>query len=280
MSKYCVSITGRVVAAGTPLCSQNHPHLLAVIQKNQMVEHRLFWNSLTKSWSEYARVLFTTVRSVPFHLHPLEDGDGSVLVCDPLTASGLTLETVYERFHSASLSLCELLGHYLSGEKPTGLLETEEILPVGAVLTGLGKLVLSKDGVIALQPPEKGCEYFLSLWGYEDILHEQESIACLWREGALLCGALGVLLLCIAFYRAYQRHQEKSRRNDDVQLDSPLPEDESSPERLCVICISRLRNCVFLTCGHVCCCFLCYQALPNQLCPICRCPIQRVVPLY
>ncbi|XP_073445339.1 mitochondrial ubiquitin ligase activator of nfkb 1-A-like isoform X1 [Dendrobates tinctorius] len=275
-----VVLQGRVEAAGTPLCSQNHPHLLAVIQKNQMVEHRLFWNSLTKSWSECTRVLFTTVRSVPFHLHPLEDGDGSVLVCDPLNASGLTLETVYERFHTASLSLGELLGHYLSGEKPTGLLETEDILPVGAVLTGLGKLVLSKEGVIALQPPEKGCEYFLSLGGYEDILHEQESIASLWREGALFCGALGALLLCIALYRAYQRHQEKNRKKDDMQLDSHLPENETSPERLCVICISRLRDCVILTCGHVCCCFLCYQALPNQLCPICRSPIQRVVPLY
>ncbi|KAM4043000.1 mitochondrial ubiquitin ligase activator of nfkb 1-A-like [Anomaloglossus baeobatrachus] len=278
-----VVLQGRVEAADTPLCSQNHPHLLAVIQKNQMVEHRLFWNSLTKSWSEYVRVLFTTVRSVPFHLHPLEDVDGSVLVCDPLKASGLTLETVYERFHSASLSLGELLGHYLSGEKPTGLLETEEILPVGAVLTGLGKLVLSKEGVIVLQPPEKGCEYFLSLGGYEDILHEQESIASLWKEGSLLCGALGVLVLCIALYRAYQRHKERTKKLecfDEGQMDSHLPEDETSPERLCVICISRLRDCVFLTCGHVCCCFLCYQALPNQLCPICRSPIQRVVPLY
>ncbi|XP_044148044.1 mitochondrial ubiquitin ligase activator of nfkb 1-A-like [Bufo gargarizans] len=278
-----VVLQGRVEAAGTPLCSQNHPHLLAVIQKNQMVEHRLFWNSLTNSWSEYVRVLYENVKSVPFHLRPLEDGDESVLVCDPLNATGLTLETVYERFESASLSLRELLGHYLSGEKPTGFLETEEILPVGAVLTGLGKLVLNKDGVITLQPPQSGCQYFLSQAGYEDILHEQESIASLWREGTLVCGVLGASIFGFALYQAYQRHKEKNRRqefSEEVQTDSYLPEDETSSERLCVICVSRLRDCVILPCGHVCCCFLCYRALPNQLCPICRCHIERVVPLH
>ncbi|XP_056421624.1 mitochondrial ubiquitin ligase activator of nfkb 1-A-like isoform X2 [Hyla sarda] len=274
---------GRVEAASTPLCSQNHPHLLAVIQKNQVVEHRLFWNSLTKSWSEYVKVLFKSVKSVPFHLHPLEDGDESVLVCDPLNATHLTLETVYEQFNYAHLSLGDLLGHYLSGEKPTGLLETEEILPVGAVLTGLGKLVLQQDGLITLQPPQNGCKYVLSLSGYEDILKEQESIASLWKEGSLLCGALGALVLCIALYRAYRRHKKETSRQeciDEVQTDCNLSCDETSSEKLCIICISRLRDCVILPCGHVCCCFLCYQALPNHRCPICRCCIQRVVPLY
>ncbi|XP_066459298.1 mitochondrial ubiquitin ligase activator of nfkb 1-A-like [Eleutherodactylus coqui] len=280
-----VVLQGRVEAAGTPLCSQNHPHLLAVIQKTQMVEHCLVWNSLTKSWTEFVRVLFQSVKSVPFQLHPLEDGgdDESVLVCDPLSATGLTLEAVYERFHPASLSLGELMGHYLSGEKPTGLLETEEILPLGAVMTGLGKLVLNKDGIIALQPPPKGCKYILSCEGYEDILKEQQSAASLWGVGTLLCGALGAIVLCIALYRAYQRHKQKNGRQehfDEVQTDSSLSDGETSSERLCIICISRLRDCVILPCGHVCCCFLCYQTLPTQLCPICRCLIQRVVPLY
>ncbi|KAG8538120.1 hypothetical protein GDO81_023264 [Engystomops pustulosus] len=171
----------------------------------------------------------------------------------------------------------------MSGEKPTGLLETEEILPVGAILTGLGKLVVNKDGVIALQPPQNGCKYFLSLAGYEDILHEQETIASFWREAALLCGALGALVFCIALYRAYQRHKEKKRTEegvDEMQTLCPLSDDEISSERACVICISRLRDCVLLPCGHVCCCFLCFQALPYKLCPICRCHIQRVVPLH
>ncbi|XP_069830650.1 mitochondrial ubiquitin ligase activator of nfkb 1-A-like [Dendropsophus ebraccatus] len=279
-----VVLQGRVEADGAPLCSRNHPNLLAVIQQNKMVEHGVFWNSLTKSWTEYERALFKSVKSVPFHLHPLEDGGESVLVCNPLNATGLTLETVYERFQSASLSLGDLLGHYLSGEKPTGVLETEEILPVGAVLTGLGKLVLNKDGVITLQPPQNGCKYFLSLAGYEDILNGQESIASLWKVGAWFCGALGALILCIALYRTYRSHKEKNRRQeghvDEVQMDHHFPDDETSSERLCVICISRRRDCVILPCGHVCCCFLCYQSLPSHLCPICRCHIQRVVPLY
>ncbi|XP_073445340.1 uncharacterized protein [Dendrobates tinctorius] len=68
-----VVLQGRVEAAGTPLCSQNHPHLLAVIQKNQMVEHRLFWNSLTKSWLHI--MYMTTAERVIVAAALLMEGD-------------------------------------------------------------------------------------------------------------------------------------------------------------------------------------------------------------
>ncbi|XP_068135445.1 mitochondrial ubiquitin ligase activator of nfkb 1-A-like isoform X2 [Hyperolius riggenbachi] len=279
-----VALEGRVEAVGKPLCSQNYPDLQAVIQKQQMIEHSLLWNSLTKSWNEYERVVHESVKEIPFRLRPLEDDECSVLVCHPLLASGLTLQTVHERFQAASLGLGELIGHYLSGEKPTGLLEIEEILPVGSTITGLGKLTLNSDGEITLVPPQDGSTYFLSLAGYEDVLHGQQSIAYFWRGAAFLFGALGTAVVCIALYRAYQRYKEKHRQEDhfDQQhIVTPMSDDESvDSERLCVICISKTRECVILPCGHVCCCFQCYQALPNQICPICRCHIERVVPLY
>uniref|UniRef100_A0A8B9UNT7 RING-type domain-containing protein n=1 Tax=Anas zonorhyncha TaxID=75864 RepID=A0A8B9UNT7_9AVES len=58
------------------------------------------------------------------------------------------------------------------------------------------------------------------------------------------------------------------------------PEAEGGLEDSCVVCLSRPRECVLLGCGHICCCFRCFQALPTRLCPICRGPIDRVVPLY
>ncbi|XP_018432028.1 PREDICTED: mitochondrial ubiquitin ligase activator of nfkb 1-A-like [Nanorana parkeri] len=279
-----VALEGRVEAVGNAISSENHPHLQAVIQKHQMVEHRLFWNSLTSSWSEYVRVIYERVKEIPFQLCPLEGDEVSVLVCDPQNASGLTLQIVHEKFNAASLNLSELLGHYFSGEKPTGLLETEEILPVGTILTGVGKLTLNHKGEMTLEPPENGSTYFLSLSGYEDILHQQESLAKIWRGAALFFGALGAVVVCIAMYRAYQRYKEKHKRQDHLdEQRSQTPdfdEEPADPERLCVICISRTRECVILPCGHVCCCFFCYQALPNQMCPICRCSIERVVPLF
>ncbi|KAM5165634.1 mitochondrial ubiquitin ligase activator of nfkb 1-A-like [Mantella aurantiaca] len=279
-----VALEGRVEAVGKAISSENHPHLQAVIQKQQVVEHCLFWNSLTRSWSEYVQVIYERVKEIPFQLCPLEGNEMSVLVCDPQHAEGLTLEVVHERFNAASLGLGELLGHYFIGEKPTGLLETEEILPVGTILTGVGKLALNNNGEITLEPPEDGSRYFLSLSGYEDILHQQESLAYIWRGAALFFGALGTVVVCIAMYRAYRRYKEKHKRQNhlDEQQNEAQDSDEEllDSERLCVICISRIRECVILPCGHVCCCFMCYQALPNQICPICRCYIERVVPLF
>ncbi|PKK16547.1 hypothetical protein A306_00000487, partial [Columba livia] len=140
-----------------------------------------------------------------------------VSVESPLRAICLPLETVYERFQQPAHGFRDLLGQYLSGEKPKGILETEEMLRVGAGLTGIGELALHPDGSLHLQPPARG--------GDEEI-------------------------------------------------------GDGGPEDSCVICLSRPRECVLLGCGHICCCFRCFQALPARLCPICRGPIDRVVPLY
>uniref|UniRef100_A0A8D2L4Y1 RING-type domain-containing protein n=1 Tax=Varanus komodoensis TaxID=61221 RepID=A0A8D2L4Y1_VARKO len=61
---------------------------------------------------------------------------------------------------------------------------------------------------------------------------------------------------------------------------SGLDPSEDQPENACVICLASPRECVLLPCGHVCCCFRCFQALPSHTCPICRSRISRVVPLY
>uniref|UniRef100_A0A8C5DCY1 RING-type domain-containing protein n=1 Tax=Gouania willdenowi TaxID=441366 RepID=A0A8C5DCY1_GOUWI len=54
---------------------------------------------------------------------------------------------------------------------------------------------------------------------------------------------------------------------------------DNQPDNTCVICLNQPRNCVLLYCGHVCCCFRCYQALPQPRCPVCRQAIIRVVQL-
>nr|XP_061831318.1 uncharacterized protein LOC133616183 [Nerophis lumbriciformis]XP_061831319.1 uncharacterized protein LOC133616183 [Nerophis lumbriciformis] len=49
----------------------------------------------------------------------------------------------------------------------------------------------------------------------------------------------------------------------------------------CTICLSHQRSCVFLECGHVCTCTLCYDALSEpKKCPICRATIDRMVHIY
>ncbi|KAM8952471.1 mitochondrial ubiquitin ligase activator of nfkb 1-A-like [Pelodytes ibericus] len=280
-----VALEGMVEAVGTALHSLNKPHLQAVIRRHQVIEHCLLWNNLTRSWSECERVLHKSVDSIPFYLCPLEGVGDPVVICDPLNACGLTLETIHEQFQASSPGLGELVGHYMTGEKPTGLLETEEILPVGTILTGLGRLSIDTQGVMILQPPENVSEYFLSLSGYQEILEQQESVADFWRGAALFCGALGAAVLCFTVYRAYLKRKENQRKKrswNQIQEkeDQPSEQETHDSERMCVICLSQPRECVILPCGHVCCCFMCYQSLPTNICPICRSHIERVVPLY
>ncbi|CAH2248422.1 mitochondrial ubiquitin ligase activator of nfkb 1-A-like [Pelobates cultripes] len=282
-----VALEGVVEAAGTVLSSHNKPHLQAVIRSHQVVEHCLIWNSLTRSWSECERVLHNSVNAIPFHLCPLEGAGDPVLICDPLNASGLALQTIHEQFQASSAGLGELMGHYLTGEKPTGLLETEEILPVGVILTGLGRLSLDNQGVMILQPPQNASEYFLSLVGHEEILEQQESIAYVWRNAALFFGTLGAAVFCFTLYRAFRKYKEKQKQQEEERRWDNISEEEQSTEdmsgasdRMCVVCLSQPRECVFLPCGHVCCCFTCYQSLPTFSCPICRCQLERVVPLH
>lgn len=55
----------------------------------------------------------------------------------------------------------------------------------------------------------------------------------------------------------------------------PVEEDERN---LCNICLERRKDTAFL-CGHQA-CSLCAEELPNNLCHICRKPIERKIPLY
>lgn len=229
--------------------------------------------------SESERVLSEQIYTVPFLLaSPGPEAATQVSVDSPLQAVCLPLEMVYERFQQPSHGFRDLLGQYLIGEKPKGILETEEMLRVGAGLTGIGELSLHPDGSLHLQPPAQGGEFFLCLGDWQTVRSELESASGLWKGAALLCAAAGLAVLLHALCRAYRRSRPRQRQQDK----EPDGEEDGdrAPEDSCVVCLSQPRECVLLGCGHICCCFRCFQALPTRLCPICRGPIDRVVPLY
>lgn len=235
------------------------------------------------------RVVLEQVHAVPFVLtSPGGPPAGQVSVDSPLEAVELPLETVYERFQQTSHGFKDLLSHYLSGEKPKGFLETEEMLLVGSSLTGIGELALGPDGSLHLQPPSDGTAYFLRLGDWQTLLADLQSSSSVWRWAALVCGLASAAVVLHALGRAYRHHrlkrEKEAQRREYERLLRPAggppdPADEP-PENACVVCLANLRECVLLPCGHVCCCFRCFQALPQRTCPICRGPIERVVPLY
>lgn len=74
------------------------------------------------------QILHQRVNMVPFVLSGLDNT--TVKVQSPLQASGVYTEITNEKFHPASYSFGQLVVQYLSGEKPKGHLEIEEMLKV------------------------------------------------------------------------------------------------------------------------------------------------------
>ena len=102
--------------------------------------------SLHSSRNDYSKIIHQRTNTVPFDLVPHEDGVAvAVRVLKPLDSVDLGLETVYEKFYPSVQSFMDAIGHYISGEQPKGIQETEEMLKVVATLTGVGELVLDNN---------------------------------------------------------------------------------------------------------------------------------------
>ncbi|KAG9343172.1 hypothetical protein JZ751_014149 [Albula glossodonta] len=278
-----VVIEGAVQPVGEPLRSQFQEGTVGVVQKLVLKEHKLVWNSLARAWTDSERVLHERISSVPFNL--VGTKKAAVRVLCPLEASGLDPEIVHEKFHQVSYGFTDIIGQYLSGEKPKGQLETEEMVKVGATLTGVGELILDTDRILKLRPPTNGSTFFLTPTDYDTMRSEQESQATVWQVLASLCALAGVAVMLWAarrYYHHLQARRERDRLRREFKRMAAGGDDEEAevPANACIICMSEPRNCALLDCGHVCCCFSCFQALPHPTCPVCRQPIKRVVPLY
>ncbi|NXO30101.1 MUL1 ligase, partial [Cisticola juncidis] len=279
-------IEGVVRSVKETLSSQFVESCKGVVQRLTLQEHKMVWNRTTHLWNDYEKIIHQRTNTTPFELVPAEGGAGvTVRVMKPLEAAELSLETVYEKFHPSVQSFTDVIGHYISGERPKGIQETEQMLTVGTALTGVGELVLD-NATIKLQPPKQGMPYYLSTLDFEALLQKQESSVRFWKILTVVSGFATCAVLFFLLRRQYRHHRERQH------LRQMQEEFRQAQERLnaeggeilknaCVVCLSSTKSCVFLECGHVCSCHECYQALPvPKKCPICRQGITRVVPLY
>ncbi|XP_007241011.3 mitochondrial ubiquitin ligase activator of NFKB 1 [Astyanax mexicanus] len=283
-------IEGVVRSVKESLNSQFVDNCKGVIERLTLKEKKMVWNRTTHLWNDCEKVIHQRTNTVPFDLASHDDCiAAAVRVIRPLDAAELDLETTYENFHPTVQSLSSVIGHFISGERPQGVHETEEMLRLGASVTGVGELVL-ENSLVRLQPPKQGLRYFLSRLDYEALVGKQESGVGVWRVLTLLVGLAACTTLIYILWKQYvwrrERRKERGvleefkeqqrRRMRELNLD----EDAVSPST-CTVCLARDRSCVFLECGHVCSCEPCYRALPQpRKCPICRANIDRIVPLY
>ncbi|CAL8368147.1 unnamed protein product [Lota lota] len=300
LKKYLSDIPGRCVpyavvegvvkSVKESLSSQFVDNCKGVIERLTLKEKKMVWNRTTHIWNDTEKLIHQRTNTVPFDLVSHDQAvDAAVRVVRPLDSAELDLETVYENFHPTVQSLSNVIGHFISGERPKGVHETEEMLRLGESVTGVGELVLDHN-LVKLQPPKQGLPYFLSRLDHESLLSKQESGVRVWRALTVAFGAAACSLLLLLLWRRYEQHrrareersvlrefkEQQRRRMREMDVD-----EEAVPPGACTVCLSRERSCVFLDCGHVCACGPCYLALPQpKRCPICRAPINRVVPLY
>ncbi|NWZ43905.1 MUL1 ligase, partial [Brachypodius atriceps] len=280
-------IEGVVRSVKETLSSQFVESCKGVVQRLTLQEHKMVWNRTTHLWNDYEKIIHQRTNTTPFDLVPDEDGAGvTVRVMKPLEAAELSLETVYEKFHPSVQSFTDVIGHYISGERPKGIQETEQMLKVGTALTGVGELVLD-NATIKLQPPKQGMPYYLSSLDFESLLQKQESSVRFWKILTVVSGFATCAVLFFLLRKQYRHHRERQHlrqmQEEFRQAQERLMNTEGGEilKNACVVCLSSTKSCVFLECGHVCSCHDCYQALPNpKKCPICRQGITRVVPLY
>ncbi|XP_053280514.1 mitochondrial ubiquitin ligase activator of NFKB 1 [Pleuronectes platessa] len=283
-------IEGAVRNVKETLSSQFVDNCKGVIERLTLKEEKMVWNRTTHLWNSTEKVIHQRTNTVPFALgsHD-EDVSAFVRVIRPLDAAELDLETTYENFHPTVQSLSSVIGHFISGERPKGIHETEEMLRVGDSVTGVGELVLDNN-LIKLQPPKQGFPYFLTRLDYDSLLGKQVKSVRLWRILALVSGLAACSTFFYILWKRYVLHKQSKKERSMLEefkeqqkkrmRELNIEESSVSPTS-CTVCLSRERSCVFLECGHVCACSQCYDALPQpKKCPICRATIDRVVPLY
>ncbi|KAG9343423.1 hypothetical protein JZ751_013587 [Albula glossodonta] len=208
-------VLGLVQADGTPLASQYVPRCFGVVQKVVVQEHWKIWNPSTRTWTPKKMNTRETCNVVPFSLvSPGAFGSAvSVKVQSPLEAIGPYLEQVYHRLRHAREGLVDFVVQELSGERPVGLEETEELLRVGTTLTGFGEVVLEQGRVLRLQPPMDTRPYVLVASDYRGFLQMHQDTATMWKVLTAIFGLAGAAVLAWVFYREYRKHE--SRRGRD-----------------------------------------------------------------
>ncbi|XP_077368184.1 mitochondrial ubiquitin ligase activator of NFKB 1 [Festucalex cinctus] len=286
-------IEGVVRSVKETLNSQFLDNCKGVIERLTLKEEKMVWNRTTQLWNNTRKVIHQRTNTVPFALGPHDDAAAAaaaVRIMRPLDAEELNLETTYENFHPAVQSLSSAIGNFISGERPKGVHETEEMLRVGDSVTAVGELVLDND-VVKLQPPKQGVPYFLTRMDYDALVRKQERGVRLWRILTALFGLAACSAFVYLLWRQYAGRRQKKRvgrmlreleeRERENKEARDAEEEGGAPAGRCAVCLHRERSCVFLECGHVCACTGCYEALPEpKKCPICRANIDRIVLIY
>lgn len=202
-----------------------------------------------------------------------------VKVDEPLTASGLEYNVIFDKYDPVSASVSENLVQWASGEKTKGIQTVEDAILEGTTLTAVGQVKMT-NGDLIVGPPVNSQQYFLSKLPLDALVRERKHSYKIWKFVTLAFSISGGILFLFWLYKKWRRQREQAvdfeLNRAEVNVD--WENEEAADEQSCVICLARRRNVVILNCGHICACRVC--AMQVNTCPVCRAEIVRLIPTY
>ena len=236
-------------------------------------------NSISRT--ETFKTLNDSVRSVPFRL--ATPSGSSIRIDKPLNFDSIQdeLDVTHVKFEPNSSSSFHKIVETFLGDVSTGVETKEQMLLIDVPLTGVGRLEKRTGGVWYLIPHDK-FGGILTRSSRAEVIAKYRSRSSVTRA---FCICFAMAACGTAVYLLYKAYEKRKRRlmNSRTNIVSPNdvePIDTNTNARL--QCVIRLENEVIYSlqpCSHLGLCHSCAQTLQSrsrgeELCPICRTPIE------
>ncbi|CAF0835538.1 unnamed protein product [Rotaria sordida] len=242
---------------------------------------------LRSIWAETKHLISDLTRHVSFRL--VSPKENFIRINKPLEFNSIEdqLEVTHIKFDPNITSSIQKFIDTFIGDISTGTETKEEMLLINVPLTGVGRLE-KRSGIWYLIPHEQWGGILTRLSRHE-ILSDYRKRANIAR---LLSVIFGITAGCTAIYIIYQYYSKRQRRQQQI---NQLPiitstiyrtlEDNHTSRLQCVICLENEIIYNLQPCSHLGLCRTCAQQLQSrdleqQLCPICRTPIQQYQRVY
>lgn len=236
-------------------------------------------NSISRT--ETFKTLNDSVRSVPFRL--ATPSGSSIRIDKPLNFDSIQdeLDVTHVKFEPNSSSSFHKIVETFLGDVSTGVETKEQMLLIDVPLTGVGRLEKRTGGVWYLIPHNK-FGGILTRSSRAEVIAKYRSRSSVTRA---FCICFAMAACGTAVYLLYKAYEKRKRRlmNSRTNIVSPNDVehiDTNTNARLqCVICLENEVIYSLQPCSHLGLCHSCAQTLQSrsrgeELCPICRTPIE------
>ncbi|CAF0934736.1 unnamed protein product [Rotaria sp. Silwood1] len=260
--------------------SQFVPDCTGVIHRLTVRIRRL--ERLRSIWAETKHLITDLTRHVSFRL--VSPKGNFIRIDKPLEFNSIEdqLEVIHVKFDPNIPSFVQKFIGTVIGDISSGIETKEEMLLLDVPLTGLGRLE-KRSGIWYLIPHEQWGGMLTRLSRHE-ILSDYRKHSNVARLFSIV---FGITAGCTAIYIIYQYYSKRRRPRqqlNQLQIITPIIhenlEDNQNNRLLCVICLENEIIYNLQPCSHLGLCLTCAQQLQlrdfeQQLCPICRTPIQQ-----